>query len=232
MFAGGEFLDSIISNIAGNGRPHLLFNSLKFGFSCSSTAPTKVTNDRHVTTLSEAWLDPALRNNQQCWPLPSLWNYLFPLLLEHKILPIFLLPIAFWSPLLAPALPFLPTYLLNYVILRARLSHHLFSIPLFQAFLFSLMAPNTIYMPAPPKLTSPAIVSLLGSDSQSQLPSGLLHWDVLLTKPDLLIFFPQKLFFLQMPLLSADGPTCLLTQNLQDSFLSLCSPSAFTAIKC
>lgn len=119
MFAGGEFLDSIISNIAGSGRPHLLFNSLKFGFSCSSTAPTKVTNDRHVATLSEAWLDPALRNNQQCWPLPSLWNNLFPLLLEHKILPIFLLPIAFWSPLLAPALPFLPTYLLNFVILRA-----------------------------------------------------------------------------------------------------------------
>lgn len=97
-----------------------------------------------------------------------------------------------------------------------------------QEFLFPPTAPNTMQMPVSPKLTSPATLSRLGSDSQSQLPSEHLHWDALLIC--LSSFSPDCSSF-KCPYLSRWSNHPLVIQSrLSGSSLSLCSPSTFTAI--
>lgn len=104
----------------------------------------------------------------------------------------------FWSPLLAPVFPLLhPSK-------SWRSSRLCPSPPLFfssfSGFLLFAKALCAMQIPVPPKPNSSPILSFLGSDSQSQLPSEHFHRDALLIELDLPILFLPKVFFFQMPL--------------------------------
>lgn len=132
----------------------------------------------------------------------------------------------FWSPLLAPAFPRLHFFWIM-AILKALLEPSSLFSPASQEFLLFAKALCAMQIPVPSKLNSSPILYFPGPDSQSQLPSEHLHRDALLIKLDLPILFLPKVFFFQMPLSQqmAQPSTCHSIKILRlicKLLLSLC----------